>query len=1034
VWYLTKLAMKQRAITILIALAITGATIWGTFQLKLEMIPDIELPFVVAITVYPDATSEEVAVDVTAPIENAIRDRWDGAGLEQVYSVSADTISVVYAEFEFGTNMQRVQETVQRDTSAGELELPPLVHALPGLNPDIQENPWIVRFDPSQFPVVIFSLTGSGLTSEQLGAIARTQVVPELENLDGVADVQIEGGEGEQVLIDLDPEKMNENGISMSTVLAVLSLQSAYTSLDEVRNVALGNGDVVLGDVAVAADFPVAPAPRTRITRTDGETSVGIAVVKAKDANTVDTANAAVARAEELAAELGNGLKLAPVFSQAEFIEESISELTNMALVGAALAIVIVFVFLAAFRASLVTAASIPLSILIGFLAMYASNITVNMLTLSAMAIAVGRLIDNSIVVAEVVYRRMKQGEGFLEASIGGSKEVAGPITSSTIATVAIFIPLMFVGGIVGELFIPFALTMTYALVASLLVALMVVPAFARWFGRAGTELKAAAVREAWYVRLYMPALRWALGHRALTLLVALVLFLGSMGLVPVIGTSFLPDMPMGMLLVKVELPSGAEISTTSAVAAKVEALLSGNDRIESYHTSVGVSGTSMHSIESVVMGGGDHTAEIMILLDSDADLDKEKKALETAVAGLRQGDLMLGDYVTVQSGEEAQGQGMGLSEGLEVNVKGDSAADVEQAAEMLYERLGDLDGITSLETDLSRVVLLLDIQLDYAEIAARGLVPEELHNEVQLLQMGGSVSGASVEVDGRSHGMYIKGVTGQLGYREDPDRALAVARLLRVGGSESVALGDVAAVDVSLRPTHVYRIDGKLSASITGDITASDVGAVNRLVEKEIDAVEEEIAALGIDGVEIDTGGVFEVMTESFQKMGIAIIIAIIIAYVILVLTMRSILNPLIIMVSLPLASIGALIGLLAGGYTLGMSGMMGMLMLVGIVLTNAIVLIAVVEQLKKEGTATNDALIEGGRIRLRPILMTALTTMFAMLPLAFGLGAGTLLAAELAVVVIGGLFSSTLLTLLVIPVIYSLVDGVRQRRAEGR
>jgi HAE1 family hydrophobic/amphiphilic exporter-1 len=269
-----------------------------------------------------------------------------------------------------------------------------------------------------------------------------------------------------------------------------------------------------------------------------------------------------------------------------------------------------------------------------------------------------------------------------------------------------------------------------------------------------------------------------------------------------------------------------------------------------------------------------------------------------------------------------------------------------------------------------------------------------------------------------------------ELGFKEDPFKALATANQLRVGGAQSVPLQEIGEVSLPERQTHIGHIDLNLAASITGEITADDVGSVNRLVEEEMDAVEAELAAQGIEGVEIKAFGVMEEMAEAFSKMGLAIIAAVVIAYAILVVSMRSFLNPLIIMVSLPLASIGALLGLLLTGNTLGQAGMMGILLLVGIVLTNAIVLIAVVEQIRKEGISTYDALVEGGRIRLRPILMTALTTMFAMLPLAFGVGgSGTLIAAELAVVVIGGLFSSTLLTLLVIPVIYSLVEGLRQR-----
>ena len=1030
-WYFTKLAMKQRALTILMAVLLTAGSIWATFQLKLEFIPDIEMPFVMAITAYPDATPDEVAADVTGPIEKVIWDRWDGDGLRHIYSTSADGISVVFAEFDFGTNMQRVRDSIKEDTAPGVLELPLMVRALPALDPRMDENPQVVDLDPSMMPLVVFSLTGD-LPAEQLGVIAETQIVPELLKVNGIRDAEIEGGEKEQVLISPDPELMNQSGVSMSGILGLLMQKAEYDSLGAVESLALGSAGVVLGDVA---DISLGPAPGTRISHTDGETSVVIAVIKAKDANTVETANALVERAEELRAGLGNGLELQPAFDQSDFIEDSISDLTNMALVGAALAIIIVFMFLAAFRASLVTAASIPLSILVGFLAMYASGITINMLTLSAMAIAVGRLIDNSIVVAEVTYRRMKAGEGFLDASINGAKEIAGPITASTLATVAIFIPLMFVGGIVGQLFVPFALTMTYALVASLVVALMVVPAFSRWFMGGGVKdkdkdkAKAARAGDSWYVKLYMPSLRWALGHRILTLVIAGALFVGSLGLIPVIGTSFLPEMPMSLMAVEIEMPPGTEIGQTVKAAEDVEDLIVGKEGVDMVLTAVGTTTTSVHAAVSVAFGGGDNTAEIMVLLDPDADQEKELEALDAAVQALP-----FAEYVTVLSGEEAQGSQMGFGGALEVNVSGEFADNVKLAAEMLLGRLAEIEAIDNLESDLSRVVPRLDIRVDSEKIRALGLTQQQelrVWEEKSILEMGAPVADVDVKLGDDRFGVFVKGVAMGLFQTEDPE---ATARALNLGVGSSLTLGDVAEVGLDQRRTHVGHIDLDIAASITGKITEKNVGSINSKIQKEMDAVEVDLEALGITDVEIEMGGVAEQMAESFQKMGIAIVIAMVIAYLILVLTMRSVLNPVIIMVSLPLASIGALVGLLVGGYTMGMSGMMGMLMLVGIVLTNAIVLIALVEQLQKQGTATHDALIEGGRTRLRPILMTALTTMFAMLPLAFGLGAGTLLAAELAVVVIGGLFSSTLLTLLVIPVIYSLVDGVRQRRAGSR
>ena len=464
-WYLTKLALKNRAVTILLAALLAAASIWATFQLKMEMIPDIELPFSMTVTAYPNASPEDVVDGVTVPIENAIWERWQGKGLKYLESTSADGISVVFAEFEYGTDMEEANRIIREDI--GSLDLPPELEGVPGM----EENPRVVDIDFSEMmPLVQISLVGD-VPIAHMRDVAENDIVPQLEEVEGVFEAALEGSEDEKTLVGPDPIDLEQAGVSMYRIAALLTLNADYDSLDDVVNLPMMVDDVALGDVA---GVDLGPAPRTSITRTNGQPSIGIVVMKEADANVVDVANAVMERAAEINETLEDDLELVVIFDQSEFIEDSITELTQMALIGAVLAIVVVLIFLAAFRVSLVTAMSIPFSVIIGFLLMYLTGITVNLLTLSAMAIAVGRLIDNSIVMSEVVYRHMKQGRDFLDASIQGAREIAGPITSSTLATVAIFVPLMFVGGIVGEMFVPFALTIIFALLA------LVVPQFWR--------------------------------------------------------------------------------------------------------------------------------------------------------------------------------------------------------------------------------------------------------------------------------------------------------------------------------------------------------------------------------------------------------------------------------------------------------------------------------------------------------------------------------------------------------------------------
>lgn len=1006
-WHLTRLALRNRLVTLAIVIMIAGASIWAVLGLKLELIPNIEFPFTTVITVYPQAPPDQVLSNVTKPIEKVIWDEWEGKGLKHLTSTSADSVSIIFGEFEYGTNMDEVTRTIQQGIS--QLNLPPEVLAFPQINPEIGENPRIIPINMSIMPLVVLSLSGD-LPPDQIKQLADTQIVPALQRVEGVLNVETEGGDKEQVIIAPDPAKMNEFGISMFQIVGLLAPQ--YTSLSQIENTSMGTDAVMVGNISQVSK---GAAPGTVVTRTDGKPSVTIMVMKQADANTVEVANAVLAKAKETSVSVGNGVKIDTVFTQSDFIQSSINELRDKALIGAALAIVVVFLFLTAIRASLVTAISIPLSLLIGFLLMRAFGITINILTLSAMSIAVGRLIDDSIVMVEVIYRRMQRGEGFREAAIGGSREIANPITSATLATVAIFIPLMFVGGIVSQMFIPFALTVTFAMLASLLVALMVVPTLSNFLVSGRAKVK---IGESWYVKLYTPALKWALGHRALTLVIAAVLFFGSLMLLPVIGTSFMSGMGEKTLTVAIQMKPGTDIGNTSATAAQVEALLVGNKQVKTYYTTVGAS-TSLMGAMSTAGGAGDNTATINVYLEPGADIDKEAEALSSACQGIA---TATNAGIAVTAPEAGGGPpGMGFSD-LNISIQGtnQNQNDIARTTRELLAQLQGVKGLANVESDLTTTVQRLYITPDPVKMAALGLSPDQqqqLLQEFYLLKLGGTLPNNVAVIGNESYPIFIKGVADSLGN-------VTEAESMRIGWPQSMALSGVGNATLLQMPTHISNTDLALSATITGTITEKDVGGVNRIVQEKIDALPAH------PGVEVKMAGVAEEMASTFSRMGIAIIAAIVIAFLIVAFMMRSIINPLIIMVSLPLASIGALLGLLITGHTIGVSAMMGMLMLVGIVLTNAIVLMALVEQLRKSGKSTYDALVQGGQTRLRPILMTALTTIFAMVPLAFGVGSGTLLAAELAVVVIGGLFSSTLLTLVVIPVIYSLVDGLRHRR----
>jgi HAE1 family hydrophobic/amphiphilic exporter-1 len=1005
-WNLTKLALRSRAVTIMLALLIAGASVWAFMGIKTELMPDISLPYTTIVTVYPQATPDAVVNDVSSPIEKAVWDDWSGKGLKHVTSTSISNLSVVMAEFEYGTDMTKVSDSIT--AALGKLNLPQAVVDYAAQSGGTA-NPQVIPINMNTMPLVTLGVSGT-MPTDQLKQIVDEQIVPAISQIDGVLRVDAEGGDRDQIVILPDVAKMNQHGISMAQIAGLL--RNHYPSLSEVSSTELAGG-VTLGEIA---SINLSPLPSTAITRINGLSSISVSVVKAGDGNTVNVAGDVVAKVAELQKQLGDEVTITTISNQADFIGASISQLEEKAILGGILAVLVVFFFLWTVRASLITAISIPLSIFFGFLCMRLSGITINVITLSAMTIAVGRLIDDSIVIIEVIYRRMRAGEGFKEASIGGAKEVATPITSATLATIAIFVPLMFIGGIVGEMFVPFGLTVTFAMLASLLVALTLIPAMSKWLVSSKSKV-ANVARDNWYQKFYVKSLKWTLGHRIMTIVTAIVLLVGSVGLLSMTGTSFMSgSFGEETISIAVSLPPSADINATSAVVTKIETLLNKDVGVRTYTSSIGTSSSSLSGIMSAAQGGGgSNTAAVTVYLKSGASIAQEVANIDGACQAL-------GEKATIEvTSGSSEGGGMSSSSSLSLSVQGENQANIAFVTAQLIEKLNGVAGLTNLKSDLTTVIPQLNIALDQSKLAISGLPPAQmagLQQEFMLLLYGGTLPGKTVSISDVDYSIYIKSITSDI-------ESVEQANSLKIGYPVSVNLSQVAKVTLLDTPSHISHTDTVLSATITGTITDKNVGAVNTAIQVEIDALPAH------PGVEIKTSGIAEMMADTFTRMGIAILLAIVLVFAIVIAMMRSLVNPLIIMASIPFAFIGSILALLITGNTLGVSAMMGMLMLVGIVLTNAIVLVSMVEHLRKSGQSVQEALVEGGKTRLRPIIMTALTTILAMIPMAIIVSSGTMLSAELAIVVIGGMITSTFLTLFVIPAIYSLVHQRRKKPA---
>ena len=844
---MTRLALRGRLITVLVMLLVIAGGAFTLTRMQIELFPDVDFPLVSLVAPYPQADTETVLRDVTIPLEGAVDDL---ESLTAMRSVTTPGLSIVIAEFDFGTDMDEVASTLAEGLTG--VALPPSVR-----------TPRPARISPDEAPILQMSALWDG-DLEGLIQLVNAEVLPALGDVPGVFSAEIPPGA--------------DTGAS--------------------------------------------------ITRTNGRPSLPIVFIKDPDASTVTVVDAVVERLDALESRLPPTVEFVTVVDQAPQIRASVETLEREATLGALFAVAIMFVFLLSIRPTIVSSIAIPTSIFGGLLFMGWQGMTLNMMTLGGLAIAVGRVVDDSIVVLENVYRHIQQGDDRRHAALEATREVIGPITTSTLTTIAVFVPLVFIGGIIGTFFLPFALTVTYALIASWVVALTVVPVVGSVFIRPGD----AREGDTWLQRVYTPVIKWALSHKAATLGVAVVLFVGSFGLLRFIPQTFLPTLGDDLLTVDLTLPRGTTPQALLVEVGEVEDVLAGMKRdgiVDTFHASMG-GGTFFGP------GGGGlgspNTANFYVLLTGEAGGEETADRLRVDLAG--------GERTVVIA--EAQGGGP-QSNQMELTLTGDDYQAVTETATRL---VAALQGMESLENVGSDSELAVD---------------------------GSPGSGAAAQVN---------------------------------------------------------RVDGRRAVTITGAITDENTQGVSR----EVDRV---VAEVGLPaGVVLETGGVFESIQEAFTQMGRAMLFGIILVYLVMVVSMRSLRTPFVIILSLPLASIGALGALFITQRALGLPALIGLLMLIGLVVTNAIVLIAFVEQLRDRGLSLYDALVQGGRTRLRPILMTAFTTSFALLPLAVIVSEGGIISAELATVVIGGLMTSTFLTLIVIPVIYSLIrrgGGAREAAAHG-
>ena len=1042
--FLTELALRRKSVTVMAMVLLLVAGVFSYNQLRQELFPEISFSIVYVVTTYQQGDPSTVANDVTSKVEDLIIGMSD---LEKTTSISTGNLSLVTANFIPGADVDDAEEEIRSRVSGLAL-------------PDNAGDPFVLRLSSDIFPVMLLTVSGNQ-DIPSLRRITDDEIIPRLEAVNGVYEVRVEGGVPERVSVIVDPARTNEHNLTIQDVVNAVSgnaidlnagtlnndersiglrAYQGYGNLDSIRDLPVGYTrdsanpappgstvtPVLLSDVAtVTIDTPESET----VSRTNGQPSLSLEVLRLPEGNTIELAEELLAVIDDL--DLPPGVQVDVLYNDGPALEEQLANVVGQGGLGFIIAVSAIFLFLLqirptvirgilnTLRPTLITAISIPLSVMITVLVMAVFDWSLNFMSLAGLAIAVGRIVDDSIVVLENIYRHIQVGSQRLPtsgtetvayrlaplgdnprlaAAIRGTREVGPAILASTLTTVAVFLPLGFIPGIVGEFFLPFAQTVCVSLLASTLIALTVVPVLASMLLRQGdmADEDDTVVEDTWLQKIYTPILRWALNHPLLTVLGCIAAVAASLPLLIILPITLLSSSAAESMRIDVTMPENTGPAAMFREVRSVEQVLDGYVDAGYITAYQGTMGSTSQDFGPSIGESGFDVAGFFLALSEDVPggfADELREALPDK------------ENVDIQVFVDEAGP---PQSGIEIAVTGGNFNRVQSAATTLLERIAPLDGVVNLKTNVSDSKEEVTFEVDTKEAGRYGLNSMAVAGQIRTWAYGHDA--ADLNLSGDTYDVVVRGQSDQV------DEIVELQALPIAGAFGAVPLGSISDVKTTVGPSVVTHYDGDRSVTITGEIESRDPQAVSARISRLI-------ADAGLPpGVTIRQGGFASDIEEQFQNVYIAMAIGLALVYLVMVATLGSLRDPFIVVLSMPLAVVGALIALTVTGRALSLPSMMGFLFLIGIVVTNAIVLIIFVEQLRSQGLSVLDAIMLAGRTRLRPILMTAFTTILALFPLAFSQASG-LVGSELATVVIGGLISSTFLTLVAVPVTYLLL-----------
>lgn len=994
-------ASNRRIAFIMLFIGLVGAGIFGYTQLGLSLTPDISFPMVTVSCEMTGASPEEMDNLVTDVLEKAVS---GVAGVQEINSTSTTGLSMVTVEFDYGDDMDDAETDVRRK-----------IEDYTGLLPDDAGDPTVSVMDPSSMPVVTMSITSDELDGEALRKLIEDDVDPIFNRAEGVGATTISGGSIRQVRIEPDMARLADSGIGLAQIAAAfagrtsdvpagelsgngirtgLTFEMAYASVEEISETVVGfrNGNAVL--LSHVAEVYDGREEVTQLVRVNGDEGIILSVVKRSEANTVDVCEAVKEAIEEVEGIYGDRLEVTLVTDQSDYIMESINNLSTTGVIAFLAAIAVLFFFLRSGKTSSLAGISIPVSLVITFFAMYAFDVDLNMVSLAGLAIAVGMLVDSGIVVIESIHRYRGMGKSAMDAAVQGTEEVAGAITSSTLTTLMVFIPVLFVPGFTGQLFREMALTICFSLVASLLVSISLIPAISTFFRDMGGEKKIGPLDRigSGAVSLLRRVLDFALSHRKGTLFGVLGLFILSLFFLGTIPVTMMPDMDQGEIKLNYTLARGTDLAANDSIAAVIEGEIREiipEEYIESFYVKVGAE-TSRRGATAI--NEGSIRATLVGVSERDTETSEYSFRILRAVNGLPGVDVSISQRGPFSTGNP-----------VEILLSGDDIEELEVFSAQLVELLEGVPGTNSVTSSAEQRIPQYFFTPDNTVLSLLGISPVDVSTQMQIGFQGRTV--ASYTEEGEDYDVFLR-------YPPESRRESDDVRYSQFAGYPMEALGDLnpgSSMEQITRKDQTRTVT--VSSGTAPGYTSGQVGS----------AVEEAVASIAIpSGVAVSFGGDYGDQDETFLYMALAIAIAAILVYMVMAGQFESLREPFIIIFTVPMAFIGVIAALVITGVPMSLMSMVGILMLAGISVNNGIVLVDYANKLRDKGKNCRDAIVEAVSVRTRPIMMTALTTIFAMVPVAMGIGDGSEMWQPLGVTVIGGLVTTTLLTLIVEPCLY--------------